>query len=165
MKNTDSRRNKTPNSAFWNWQKLHYFIVLPVSIWGVGSFFGGLSPPKSPRCYGTGHVIPTQLREIVEQCVRNVSPQHRRSQEGAKGAMPSPQFWENKVILCFERRFSRQNSVLRLKSNILAHPNFWAGYATGPQAKEWTWVKFCKLINASHQNSEPGFCAVWVPCR
>jgi len=34
-------------------------------------------------------------------------------------------------------RFSKQNSVIRLKSNILATqiflapPNFWAGYATG----------------------------------
>ena len=34
------------------------------------------------------------------------------------------------VILCFERRFSKQNSVIRLKSNILAPQNFWAGYAT-----------------------------------
>jgi len=32
--------------------------------------------------------------------------------------------------LCFESRFSEQNSVIRLKSNILALPNFWAGYAT-----------------------------------
>ena len=29
------------------------------------------------------------------------------------------------------------------------------------QAKEWTWVN-CELITASHQNSEAGFCAVWV---
>jgi len=35
----------------------------------------------------------------------------------AKGAMP-PQFLENVVILCFERRFYKQNSVNRLKSNI-----------------------------------------------
>ena len=41
-----------------------------------------------------------------------------------------PKFLENIVILCFERRFSKQNSVIRLKSNILAPPKFWAGYAT-----------------------------------
>ena len=29
-------------------------------------------------------------------------------------------FLENIVILCFERRFSEQNSVIRLKSNLLA---------------------------------------------
>ena len=29
-----------------------------------------------------------------------------------------PQILENIVILCFERRFSKQNSVIRLKSNI-----------------------------------------------
>jgi len=36
------------------------------------------------------------------------------------------------VIFCFERRFSKENSVIRLESNILT-PNFWAGYATGPK--------------------------------
>ena len=38
---------------------------------------------------------------------------------GAKGAMP-PKFLENMVILCFERRFSKQNSVIHLKSSILS---------------------------------------------
>jgi len=32
------------------------------------------------------------------------------------------------------------------------------------EVKEWTWVN-CKLIIASHQNSEAGICAVWVPHR
>jgi len=35
-----------------------------------------------------------------------------------KGPCP-PNFLENLVILCFERRFSKQNSVIRLKFNIL----------------------------------------------
>jgi len=42
------------------------------------------------------------------------------------------------VILCFEKRFSKQNSVIRLKSSILAPasnfrplPNFWTGYGAG----------------------------------
>jgi len=48
---------------------------------------------------------------------------------GPKGSRPS-KFLENIVILCFERLFSMQNSVIRLKSNILAPANFWAGYAT-----------------------------------
>jgi len=38
--------------------------------------------------------------------------------------MPPPKFLENIVILCFERRFSKQNSVIRLKSSILAPPKF-----------------------------------------
>jgi len=45
---------------------------------------------------------------------------------------------ENIIILCFERRFSKQNSVIRLKPNILPTQNFlppqkifWAGYVTG----------------------------------
>jgi len=48
-----------------------------------------------------------------------------------------PKFLENMVILCFERRFFKQNRVIRLKSNILAPlmflppQNFRAGYATG----------------------------------
>jgi len=37
---------------------------------------------------------------------------------GAKGPY-LPKKIENIVILCFERRFSKQNSVIRLKSNIL----------------------------------------------
>jgi len=44
---------------------------------------------------------------------------------GAKGPCP-PKSLENIVILCFEKRFSKQNSVIRLKSNILAPPNFLA---------------------------------------
>jgi len=35
-----------------------------------------------------------------------------------------PKFLENIAILCFERRFSKQNSVIRLKQNILAAPKF-----------------------------------------
>jgi len=42
--------------------------------------------------------------------------------------MPPPKFFEIIVILCFEKRFSRQNSVIHLKSNILAPQNF--GLAT-----------------------------------
>jgi len=47
-----------------------------------------------------------------------------------------PQFLKNTVILCLEKRFSKQNSVIRRKSNILdpkifsPPPNFWSGYAT-----------------------------------
>jgi len=48
---------------------------------------------------------------------------------GVKGAI-TPKFLENIVILCFERPFSKQNSVIRLKSNILPPKNFWTGYAT-----------------------------------
>ena len=48
-------------------------------------------------------------------------PKHRRSQGMAKGAMPPPKFVENIVILCFKRRFSKQNSVIRLKLNILVY--------------------------------------------
>jgi len=33
----------------------------------------------------------------------------------------SPKFLENTVILCFERSFSKQNSVIRLKLNILVN--------------------------------------------
>jgi len=45
---------------------------------------------------------------------------------GGKGAMAPSKFFENIVILCFERRFSKQNSVIRLKSNILA-PKYFFG--------------------------------------
>jgi len=35
--------------------------------------------------------------------------------------MPFHKFVERIVILCFERRFSKQNSVIRLKLNILVY--------------------------------------------
>jgi len=61
---------------------------------------------------------------------REYSRNHRRSQGGPNGAPLPPNFLENTGILSFERRFSKQNSVIRLKSNILAPQNFWSGYAT-----------------------------------
>jgi len=66
---------------------------------------------------------------------QHITSWHRRSQGAAEGPYP-PKFLENIVILFFERRFSKQNSVIHLQSNILAPPNFWplpnfwAGYAT-----------------------------------
>jgi len=58
----------------------------------------------------------------------------RRTQGWAKEAKPPQKFLENIVIFCFGKRFSRQNSVIRLKSNIFLHKflglqNFCAGYA------------------------------------
>jgi len=62
---------------------------------------------------------------------------HRCSQGDQRAH--SPQVLEHIVILCFERRFSKQNSVIRLKTNILPSPkfpslppNYWVGYATAP---------------------------------
>jgi len=43
--------------------------------------------------------------------------------------MPPKKCLENIAILCFERRFAKQNSVIRLKSKLLAPPNFCADYA------------------------------------
>jgi len=50
--------------------------------------------------------------------------EHRRSQGGGKGAMPPQIFRTYIVISCFERRFSKQNNVIRQKLNILARPIF-----------------------------------------
>jgi len=47
-----------------------------------------------------------------------------------KGAMQHPKFLENIIILCFEKRFSKQNSVFCLKSKIL--PPQISGLATLP---------------------------------
>jgi len=54
---------------------------------------------------------------------------HRRSQGGPTGPCP-PEDLEHIVILCFERRYPKQNTVIRPKSNILPPKKFWAGYAT-----------------------------------
>jgi len=42
-----------------------------------------------------------------------------------------PKCLENIVIFCFERRFSKQNSVIRLKSNISATPKFFVPQNSG----------------------------------
>jgi len=70
-----------------------------------------------------------------------------------------PQFLENIVILCFESRFFKQNSAIRLKSNIfppkisgLATPlvgdlvkTRWHQAATDPSTVAW--YKFQKHIS------------------
>jgi len=48
---------------------------------------------------------------------------HRRSQGGLRGHV-HPKFLEHIVILCCEKRYPKQNSVIPLKSNILASPKF-----------------------------------------
>ena len=59
----------------------------------------------------------------IKKCLLVVAPLIGVAR-GAKRTMASPKSLENVVILCFERRFSEQNSVIRLKSNILAPPKF-----------------------------------------
>jgi len=89
-------------------------------------------------------------------------PRHRCSQGGQRGHAPPLKFLENIVILCFERRFSKQNSVIRWKSNIsatpkfFAPPNFWAGYATGPRyyVSPETQVKFMSLQKHNSPESQ-----------
>ena len=54
---------------------------------------------------------------------------HRRSQWGPRRHGPS-KFLEYLVILCFKRQYLKQNTVARLKSNILTHPQLWAGQYT-----------------------------------
>jgi len=50
---------------------------------------------------------------------------------GIKGAMNPTRFVAYLLVLCFERRYLKQNTVARLKSSILPPPNVWADYATG----------------------------------
>jgi len=66
------------------------------------------------------------------------TPGHRRSQGDQRGHAP-PTFLENIVILCIERRFSKQNSVIRLKSNILTPPKFLGWLRHCP----WSSYKIC----------------------
>jgi len=63
--------------------------------------------------------LTTVLKSAPQNYPKNaLKPQsHKRSQWGAKGAIP-PKFLENIVMFCFERRFFKQNNVIRLKSNI-----------------------------------------------
>jgi len=54
---------------------------------------------------------------------------HRRSEGGWQGAIAPPKFLDL-FILCFKRQYLKQNTVARLKPNILTRPKFWAGHAT-----------------------------------
>jgi len=45
-------------------------------------------------------------------------------------ARAPPKFLEYLVILCFKRQYLKQNTVARLKSNILTQSRFWAGHVT-----------------------------------
>jgi len=44
--------------------------------------------------------------------------------------MALTRFLEYLVSLCFKSQYLKQNTVARLKSNILTHPKLWAGHAT-----------------------------------
>jgi len=45
-----------------------------------------------------------------------------------------PQILAYLAVLCFERRYHKQNTVALLKSIVLPLPQFWAGCATVPRA-------------------------------
>jgi len=77
---------------------------------------------------------------------------HRRSHGRAKGSMPPPKFEENIVILCFERRFSKQNSVIRLKLNILVYT-----------AEYWQYTLPKLFIHFLFLGSEVRAMAQWPP--
>jgi len=52
--------------------------------------------------------------------------------------------------------------MLLLRNKLQQYNNQRASSATSlcRRAKQRTWVN-CKLITAQHQDSEPGFCALW----
>jgi len=68
--------------------------------------------------------------------------------------MPTPKFLENIVILCFERRFPKQNSVISLKSNILAPQIF--GLATALDGNRTTCITGIECVFRKEQ--------VWLHC-
>jgi len=70
-------------------------------------------------CVHSRHVAVRRLDRLRDFQFSN----HRRSQGGQR-SHALQKFLENIDILCFERRFSKQNSVVRLKSKILRGPKF-----------------------------------------
>ena len=61
---------------------------------------------------------------------------------GDKGAV-LPNFLACHVVLCFERWCPKQSTVVRLKSNYLPSPKFWAGYATTQYSLKSDWLNVC----------------------
>jgi len=59
-----------------------------------------------------------------------------------------PKFLENIVILCFERHFSKQNSVIRLKLNSLSPPI--SGLATPLETPKGHWKQLCTCTAMSN---------------
>jgi len=55
---------------------------------------------------------------------------HPQAYPGGKGAM-TPKFLAYLVILCFERRCPKHNTVARLKSKDFPPNKLWTGYAKG----------------------------------
>jgi len=77
----------------------------------------------------------------VNMLIKLLSPNIGVARGGPKGPCP-PKFLKRIVILYFQRRFSKQNRIILLKSDILASPKIfchppisWAGYATVTKAK------------------------------
>ena len=64
---------------------------------------------------------------------------------GAKGPCPQ-KFLENIVILCFERRFSKQNNIILLKLNILLPPKFFGWLRHWCQPCLWKDILFQQII-------------------
>ena len=56
---------------------------------------------------------------------------------GLRGPCLPPKFLEHIIILCLERRFPKQNSVIRVKIKILPPQNFWAVYPRATQLGAW----------------------------
>ena len=80
-----------------------------------------MSRPKCPVTETARPNWPDRIGQTVTAQTETARPNHRRSQGGQRNHGPH-KFLEDIVILCFERRFSKQNSVIRLRSNILAPP-------------------------------------------
>jgi len=101
---------------------------------------------------GTGYKPCWQTRWINQRIVafnldttNAAAPNHKRSQ-GAKEPWP-PKFLENIFILSFKRRFSKQNSVIRLKSNILAPTKFLGWLRHCPQLLQWKYLCCSVVLN------------------
>jgi len=81
---------------------------------------------------------------------------------GAKGSMAPLKILEHIVILCFERRFSKQNSFIRLKSNILSPQIFGLHWYTNTRS-----IEAQQLVCFKTPTPEVGLqnlraCKVWI---
>jgi len=79
---------------------------------GIIRLFTGISMKKKTHA--------RNYHAIQDRC----STKHRRSQGGLRGQCFPPKFLEHIIILCLERRFPEQNSVIRLKNQNFAAPQF-----------------------------------------
>ena len=110
----------------WMWSQLKKSHVNVVSYEEVSNEVVSIFCTPLSLLMHTNYIIGKIVKiRLVE---RRISLYHRRRGQEGQAYL---------IIVCFERRYPKQNAVVRLKSNILPHTNFF------PHKKVFDWLHHC----------------------